>query len=145
MNSIYLEKESQENQIFTLINLEIFLNTINHCLIAITCFYCTWYCVQYGFFGEVGLHVMMSTVGYQLLMAEGITVMYKQNSYTFLIDSRGKRTTIHWVLLATGSILAVPGSVIMYVWLDGNSRRHFSNRHALWGKLIGFINNYKAN
>lgn len=136
-----MEKESltvfktQEKPIFTFVNLEIFLNTINHGLIAITCFYCTWYCIQYGFFGHIGLHVMISTVGYQLLMAEGIMVLYKQNSYTFLINSRGKRTTIHWVLLAAGSILGIAGTVVEYVWRERNSRKHFSNRHTIWGKF----------
>jgi len=113
-------------------SIEIFFNTINHGLIAITTFYLTWYCIKTGFAAMLTSHALISTIGYQVLMAEGIMVMYKQNSYTFRFD-KAKRTTIHWILLYLGTVLAIAGLAIEYIYKNQQQREHFVSNHALWG------------
>lgn len=131
------DENPKETRLFTLANVEIFLNSVTHGLIAITAFYCTWYCIKSGFTTHTSMHTFLSMIGYQLLMAEGILVMYKHNSYTFLVSSKEKKTTIHWVLLALGSGFAIAGTLVEYVWRE--RRHHHSwdgghHPHALWGK-----------
>lgn len=130
-------KANGEKSILCWKNLEIFFNTINHGLIAITTFYLTWYCIKSGITTHVSLHAIFSTIGYQLLMAEGILVLYKQNSYTQLVNSRGTKTTIHWILLASGSIFAIAGVLIEFIWRQSTGRSHgWHHRHAVWGEKI---------
>lgn len=119
---------------------EIILNNINHGLIALTTFYATWYCIITGWSGHLSQHTFISTIGYQLLMAEGIMVMYKRNTYTAHIKTRETKATIHWVLLAVGSILAIWGSMVEWLWRQNRGRHSFKqHRHAQWGKKINFV------
>lgn len=132
------QKAEKETRLLSIANLEIFLNTVNHGLIAITTFYCTWYCIKAGFSHHFSLHTIISTLGYQVLMAEGIMVMYKRNTYTFLVKSRETKATIHWIMLAVGSILAIAGTLVEFVWREKNNRGHgySHHRHAVWGEKI---------
>lgn len=127
--------QEKSSKLLTWANLEIFLNTVNHSLIALTTFYLTWYCIKAGVTSYISMHAILSTLGYQILMAEGIMVLYKHNTYTFFVPNREKRTRIHWILLALGSVLGIVGSVWEYVGRDIRGARHFANRHAIWGKI----------
>lgn len=135
-----MEKSSTElfkpkqSKVLTWANCQIFLNTINHGLIAITTFYLTWLCVGAGWTTHLSVHSLTCMIGYQLLMAEGIMTLYKHNTYTLLVEGREKKTTIHWVLLAVGSAIAIFGTAYEYTWRENRNRRHFTNRHAKWGK-----------
>lgn len=142
MVPITLMSMQRGKPLLTIANLEIFLNTVNHCLIAITTFYLTWYCIKSGFSSQVSYHALLTTIGYQLLMSEGILVLYKQNSYTFNVDSRGQKTTMHWVLLALGSLLAVVGMAIEMISKQRAGRLHFHSTHSLWGELAAMIFQY---
>lgn len=141
-----LEKQvlPKETNFLSIANLEILLNTINHAIIAIITFYCTWYCIKAGFTSHLSLHTFISTIGYQILMAEGIMVMYKRNTYTFLVRSRETKSTIHWIMLAAGSLLAIAGTVVEYVWREQNHRSHgyVHHRHAWWGQAFYMLYKY---
>lgn len=52
------------------------VNTINHALILITAAYITWYSFKFGFQEATTWHAWYSTIGYQVLMTEGILAMY---------------------------------------------------------------------
>ena len=136
VSSTQLIEKEKSSKMFTWANCDIFLNNLNHALIAITTFYLTWLCVKAGITHHFSLHSIIATLGYQVLMAEGIMVMYKRNTYTMLIESRECRTRIHYVLLGLGSILGIVGTLWEYIWRANNNRRHFVNRHGLWGKNI---------
>lgn len=126
---------STSPKLLTWSNAELFMNTVNHCLVAITCVYTVWLCMIAGFWTHLSVHTWLSMIGYQILMAEGILVMYQHNAYTYTVDSRAKKTTLHWVMLAAGSILAIAGTLWEYKWRADNNRRHFMHRHTIWGKV----------
>lgn len=125
--------KAKPSKLLTWANCQIFVNTINHGLIAITTFYLTWLCVNAGWTSHLSVHSLLCMIGYQVLMSEGIMTLYKHNTYTLLVDSRERKTTIHWVLLAVGSTLAIAGTIYEYTWRQRAGRRHFTNRHSVWG------------
>jgi cytochrome b-561 domain-containing protein 2 len=113
---------------------EVFLNTCNQGLIAITTFYLMWYCYQSGsMWSKISQHAWITTLGYQLLMAEGIMTYYKANSLTAL-SSRREKNHIHWILQAVGGAMALYGCAIYIAERERLGRRHFRGNHALWGK-----------
>lgn len=134
-----MEVEKSENEksakIFTWANCEIFINNLNHALIAITTFYLTWICVRAGITTHLSMHTLLATLGYQVLMAEGFLVLYKRNTYTLLVANREKKTALHWILSAVGTILAIVGTLWEYIWRARQGRRHFGHRHGNWGKV----------
>lgn len=134
-SSTQLFRKEKSSRIFTWANLDIFINNLNHGLIAITTFYLTWLCVKAGITHHFSMHTIIATIGYQVLMAQGIMVFWKRNTYTILVDNRDKKATLHWVLLGLGTILGVLGTFWEYVWREQNNRRHFVNRHGVWGKV----------
>jgi ABC-type nickel/cobalt efflux system permease component RcnA len=114
--------------------LEVLLNTANQGLIAITTFYLMWYCYQSGnMWSALSQHAWITTIGYQLLMAEGIMTFYKANSLTSLF-SRKEKTHIHWILQAAGGAMALYGCAIFIVERERTGRRHFHGNHALYGE-----------
>lgn len=116
--------------------LEIFLNTANHCLIAITTFYLTWYTLQFDdLFGATQQHAFITTIGYQLLMAEGILTFYSANSLTF-VSSRNEKRTLHWLLQVAGSGMALYGIIVEIISIEKRGRTHFGTLHSLYGKYI---------
>lgn len=128
------EKSTRSTTAAMIENSEIVLNSINHCLIAATTFYLTWYCFQAKFQNILTQHAFITTLGYQLLMAEGIMALYNQNSFTIRLDRRQQKTMIHWILLAFGCGLAFGGMFIEYIDKSERGRKHFQSRHALWGE-----------
>lgn len=119
--------------------LEICINTINHALIAITTFYSTWYCINKGLQEKHVLHVLYTSLGYHLLLAEGIMSMYSGNTFT-LYMTRSQKTNVHWMLQATGGTLGLIG-----FFLEVNSRwsagkKLFHIWHARMGKEWELIN-----
>jgi len=142
--SLVLVKKEQNNEsskLFTWANTDIFLNNLNHGLIAITTFYLSWMClIKSRASYHISVHTIVATLGYQLFMAEGILAFYKRNTYTILVESREKKTKIHWIFLTIGSILAVVGTFYEYVWREQNNREHaWVYRHSLWGMASMFL------
>jgi cytochrome b-561 domain-containing protein 2 len=113
--------------------IEIFLNTVNHGLIAVTTFYLIWYCMHYQMFDLLNVHAWMTTIGYQLLMAEGIMSFYKANSFTFL-SSRSEKTCIHWILEAVGGFMGLAGCIVYIYKREIDGKRHFKGAHSLYGE-----------
>ena len=112
---------------------EIFVNTLNHSFIAITTFYLTWYCFHVGFTELITFHVWLTTIGYQLLMAEGILAMYKRNTLTLLAKSKGQKTIIHWILQTSGGVLATVGIIIQIISRFRLGKPHFNLIHSIIG------------
>ncbi|KAG5676839.1 hypothetical protein PVAND_006646 [Polypedilum vanderplanki] len=112
---------------------EIFINTANQGLIAITTFYLMWYCYQSGsMWSKISQHAWITALGYQLLMAEGIMTYYKANSLTSSF-TRKEKNHIHWILQAVGGAMALYGCFIYIIERERLGRRHFHGNHALWG------------
>ena len=114
--------------------IEILVNSLNHAFIAITTFYLTWYCFHVGFSELITYHVWLTTIGYQLLMAEGILAMYSHNSLTLLASTRRQKTTVHWLMQAAGSVLALVGVVVQIVSRFRLGKPHFSHWHSIIGE-----------
>lgn len=120
-------------------NSMICINTLQHGMVAITCFYTTWYCIKSGFTTHLSWHTFLSLIGYQILMVEGIMVFYKQNSYTFLLKKREHKNWVHTVLLVLGSGFAVAGTLVEWIWRERRNRHGWNHRHAVWGKIVKYF------
>lgn len=112
---------------------EILANTLNHSFIVVTTFYITWYCFHVGFSELITYHVWLTTIGYQLLMAEGILAMYKHNTVTLLAEDRQQKKTVHWIMQAVGGLLATTGIIIQIISRFRLGKPHFSLPHSILG------------
>lgn len=113
--------------------IEIFVNTLNHSFIAITTFYLSWYCFYAGFNELITYHVFFTTIGYQLLMTEGILTMYNQNTLTMLAELKSQKTIIHWILQTSGAFFALVGIIIQIISRIRLGKAHFSFIHSIFG------------
>lgn len=118
---------------------EIFFNTLNHSFIAITTFYLTWYCFHVGFTEFITFHVWLTTIGYQLLMTEGILAMYKHNTLTLLANTKRNKTKIHWILQAVGGSFAILGIIVQIISRSRLGKPHFSLIHSIIGIEIVIV------
>lgn len=116
-------------------HVEIFINTANHALIAITTFYITWYAFTIGFEEYQTYHAWFTTIAYQLFMSEGILALYNQNTITLYIQSRVYKVRIHWVLQSIASIMAIYGITMQIYNRQITNRSHFHNTHGITGKI----------
>lgn len=138
MSSFEADKEkriprgSDVKFIFELI--EVWINTINHALIAIATFYITWYSFKVGFHEYQTYHAWYTTIGYQVFMTEGMLAMYKNNTYTKMIGSRRMKTHIHWILQVLGAGFVLFGNGIIIYKRQLANRRHFHNTHGITGQ-----------
>jgi cytochrome b-561 domain-containing protein 2 len=80
----------------------------------------------------------MTTIGYQLLMAEGIMSFYNANSITFL-SSRNEKTCIHWILEAVGGFMGLAGCIVEIYKREVDGVLHFKGAHSLYGERIFYI------
>lgn len=109
---------------------EICINTINHVLIGTVAIYMTWLCIRVDY-DLFNLHVIFTTLGYQLLMCEAILALYSGNVWSGLLQRRTK-SKVHLVLQILGSSLALSGVIIeLYIkkWVF-----KWTNNHAIFGK-----------
>lgn len=124
----------------TIARLEIIANTVNHILIGITSVYITWYSLKVGFQEYQTCHAWCSTIGYQLLMSEGILVMYSKNTFTMWLQKRDPKRRIqlqkriHWILQVIASCFVLYGVPTMIYNREITGRKHFHNTHAITGK-----------
>jgi hypothetical protein len=113
--------------------LEVCVNTLNHAFIAIATFYTFWYCINYGFDKDHTLHVFLASLGYILLMAEGIMSMYSGNTFT-LFMTRSQKTNIHWILQAAGGSLGLSAFLLEIIQRLNAGKKIFHIWHARMGK-----------
>ncbi|XP_049874949.1 uncharacterized protein LOC126373037 [Pectinophora gossypiella] len=71
------------------------------------------------------LHIGLSVIGYQLLMAHGI-ICLRSSGWSFLSVKHRRR--VHWILQLLGSVIAIAGSAVMI----NEKSIHFNTVH---GKL----------
>lgn len=134
-DNIVEEKYSKKKPMSRLEHLELFGNTVNHGLIAITTFYITWYAFyKVGFNEYQSYHAWFTTIGYQLFMSEGILALYNKNTYTMSINSRRYKIRVHWVLQAIASGFALYGIPFQIYKRQVTNRKHFGNTHGVVGQ-----------
>lgn len=135
-----LERKLQNDQDSwsNLMIFEIFINNLNHAIIAITTFYISWYSWKVGFDKHETGHTWFSTVGYQLFMAEGIMATYNRNTFTMGIKNRSWKIHIHWVLQVIGAGLVLYGTPMEIYHREIENKKHFHSVHAVTG-LVSFI------
>ncbi|XP_077287188.1 transmembrane reductase CYB561D2-like [Arctopsyche grandis] len=104
------------------------LNTLNHALIAIVTFYTCWVVFTQKKIDLFELHIALTTLGYQFLMAETIIALAGENSWTYGLK-RSTKKIIHWAMAIIGSCLSIAGtSIIIY-----SRNKHFSSTHGILG------------
>lgn len=117
---------------------EVFLNNVNHALIAIATFYITWCSWQTGFNKGETNHAWFSALGYQLFMAEGIMAAYNRNTFTMGLKHRAWKLRAHWMLQVIGCGFVLYGIPLEIYQRSLANRRHFRSIHAITG-LVSFI------
>lgn len=134
----YISNEKDLNSWNSVATLEVFINNVNHALIAVTTFYISWYSWQVGFNHNETGHTWFSTLGYQLFMAEGIMATYNRNTFTMGIKSRAWKIRAHWILQVIGSGFVLYGTPMLIYYREVENKKHFHSSHAVTG-LISFI------
>lgn len=112
---------------------EVALNTLNHVFIGICTFYNLWYFNNYGFDKSHTWHVFWCSIGFQLLMAEGILAFYSGNTFT-LFASRTEKKWLHGLLQATGGTFGLIGFFLEVVQRSQANKRLWHIWHAKMGK-----------
>lgn len=97
----------------TLKRVEIFIWVVNQACIGFVTIYMFWICIYQGM-DTMQVHAFLVTIGFSLLMAEGIMCHYSVNPLTNGFKRKTK-TTIHWVLLTLGGGCGVAGCLVMIV------------------------------
>lgn len=82
------------------------------------------------------LHAFLTTVGYQLFMAEAILVYYTPNSWSYFLSYKTKKH-LHWILHLIGAIFIISGNVLISVI---RTTPHFATVHSITGLLLTRIN-----
>ncbi|XP_035905429.1 cytochrome b561 domain-containing protein 2-like [Anopheles stephensi] len=128
-------KSVTENEWFFM--LDGIFNTINHTMIGVVCIYTSWLCWINGFENLYTWHVFLTLIGYHLLMAEGIVLLYSGNGWTQKLTHSHKRT-VHWLIEVVGCTCCVVGIALEIYFRQSTNRRHFSSTHSIVG-LISLV------
>lgn len=134
-----MESETTQKETSSWQKFEIALNTVNHGLIGITTFYTVWYCLKYKFTDKVTLHAYLTTIGYQVLMAEAIMTYYKANTYS-LFTPKVQKNRIHCIMQALGALMSIVGTVIEVINREQAGRTHISTLHSIYGNICEDFN-----
>ena len=111
--------------------IESYFNTINHVLNGTVALYMTWFCYNIGW-SKMTTHIYLTTIGYQLLMAEGIMTLYSANSWTYF-HSKATKRFLHWIVQALAAIAIVSGNVLIICIKKSG---HFNTIHGVTGKFL---------
>lgn len=109
--------------------IESYFNTINHVLNGSVALYMTWLCFQAGW-TITTWHALLLTIGYQLLMAEGIMALYSANSWSYF-HSKDTKRLVHLIVLVGATILILVGNSIKIA--NTSSVKHFKSIHSITG------------
>uniref|UniRef100_A0A1I8NY41 ascorbate ferrireductase (transmembrane) n=2 Tax=Stomoxys calcitrans TaxID=35570 RepID=A0A1I8NY41_STOCA len=113
------------------------MNLFNHILIVTLTSYMVYKCWLMEF-QKTALHAHLCTIGFVLLMAEGVMVRYRAN-ILFSDYSAESKTLLHALLQFIGGFLGIIGTLQKY-W---GKEVHFKSRHAKFGLaacIFCFIN-----
>lgn len=77
-------------------------------------------------------------IQYQVMMTQSILAFYSQNVWSRNY-SRQTQRTLHWVLQAIGSSMAMVGIVLEYVSREQKGKAHFKFGHGLMGLITGIL------
>ncbi|XP_011301193.1 uncharacterized protein [Fopius arisanus] len=75
------------------------------------------------------LHVGLCTVGYVLLMSEGLMVLASENPLSRQLNGYKTRNHVHWCLQIIGGSLSIAGTLIMF----RIKKNHFKSIHGILG------------
>ncbi|XP_030767406.1 cytochrome b561 domain-containing protein 2-like [Sitophilus oryzae] len=78
-------------------------------------------------------HPILMSLGWMLLMTEGLFAINKYNTYWRFKTKGGFRVKIHWITTSVGYTLAVIGFIIAYINKNLKNKDHFVTWHALFG------------
>uniref|UniRef100_A0AAG5D8V7 ascorbate ferrireductase (transmembrane) n=1 Tax=Anopheles atroparvus TaxID=41427 RepID=A0AAG5D8V7_ANOAO len=79
-------------------------------------------------------HVLLTGLGFHLLMAAGVSMLYGGNSFARQ-SPRSTRKTIHWILQSVGSGCVLIGTVLQYINREKKLKSHFGSLHSIVGLL----------
>lgn len=105
-----------------------YLNAFNHIVNGSVACFMTLYLFRQGH-DSFSWHVYLTTIGYQLLMAEAIMVFYSPNSWSYFLTHKTKKH-FHWILQLTAAIFIITGNIIISVT---TTTAHFTTIHAVTG------------
>lgn len=109
---------------------QVYFNTINHIFNGGVAVFLTLYLIRKPKV-PFAWHVWLTTIGYQLFMAEAIMAFYSPNSWSSVNTYRAKRH-FHWILQLIASAFVIAGNVvIIYIY----TLPHFKSIHAITGKI----------
>ncbi|KAJ6639627.1 hypothetical protein Bhyg_12374, partial [Pseudolycoriella hygida] len=108
----------------------IFFNIINHSLIGFVAIYMTLLAIS-GDPIPLTWHAWSCSIGYQVLMLEGLMMFYSENVWSAQLD-RSTKQCVHWILQVVGSLLALSGILVKYICHNGE---HFQSKHSIIGIL----------
>ncbi|CAO1331259.1 unnamed protein product [Diamesa serratosioi] len=114
--------------------IESYFNTINHVLNGSMALYMTWLCFQAGW-TITTWHALLLTIGYQLLMAEGIMALYSANSWSYF-HSKDTKRLVHLIVLVGATILILVGISLKIA--NVSSEKHFKSIHSITG-LVSMV------
>ncbi|CAD0197766.1 unnamed protein product [Chrysodeixis includens] len=88
------------------------LNTLAHMLIGLVVILTLFFAFYFGLPTYMpNVHVCLSILGYQFLMAQGILSLCPHNMWSAHL-TLAHRKRIHWILQIMGSVLAIAGSAL---------------------------------
>lgn len=120
-------------QYSTWYKIQSYFNALNHVMNGAVACFMTLYLIREGR-DKFSWHVFLTTIGYQLLMAEAIMVFYTPNSLTYFHSHKVKKH-LHWILQLIGAVCIITGNVIITVI---RTTPHFETLHAITGKAKSF-------
>lgn len=105
-----------------------YFNVFNHIVNGSVACMMTLYIITQGHF-LFPWHVFLTTIGYQLLMAEAIMLFYAPNSWSYF-HSYKTRKHLHWILQSIATLLIIVGNIIVIQ----KRATHFQTIHAVTGR-----------
>lgn len=111
--------------------IQVYFNILNHALNVSVAIFMTLFIIREGR-DTFYWHVYLTTIGYQLLMAEAIMVFYSPNSWTFFHAHKTKKH-IHWIIQLIAAIFIITGNFVATVV---RTTPHFKTFHAITGKFF---------
>ncbi|XP_004534463.1 cytochrome b561 domain-containing protein 2 [Ceratitis capitata] len=107
--------------------LEFVLTLINRMLIGFITIYLCWMSLRLDR-ADIPWHAVLCTLGFLVLMSEGLMAYYRGNVWT-QVCQRPEKARLHWLLQLSGSIIGIIG-IMIKICLE---EVHFHTRHGIIG------------